>query len=87
MKKRFSEEKILLVLREVEQSQAPIAETCRKHGISDKTYYRWRNLYQGLKERDVKRLRRLERENTQLKKLLIERELELDAVKELLQKK
>jgi putative transposase len=65
-RKRFSEEQIIAVLKEGEGG-VPVAEICRKHGISDATFYKWRAKFAGLEVSDAKRLRQLEEENRRLK--------------------
>jgi putative transposase len=85
--RRFSEEQIVSILREAERGAKPLAELCREHGISEQTFYRWRRKYDGLNERDIQRLKELTAENARLKRLLAERDLEVDALKELLAKK
>lgn len=87
MKKRFSEEQIVGILREVASSGRPVPESCRAAGISVPTYYAWRRKFGSLQESDVRRLRELERENARLKRILAERVVELDAVRELIAKK
>ena len=83
---RFSEAKLVGILREAAKGEKPVAELCREHGIAEQTYYRWRREYGGLKESDVQRLKELTAENTKLKRLLAERDLEVAAPKELLAK-
>src|SRR5262244_1164192 len=68
-KSRFSEEQIIGILKE-QQAGLPVAELCRKHGISDATFYTWRAKYGGLEISEAKRLKTLEEENRKLKKLL-----------------
>jgi putative transposase len=85
MKKRFSEEQIILVLREHEAG-VKTAELCRKHGISDATFYNWKAKYGGMDVSDAKKLRALEAENAKLKKLLAEEMLNKQALKDLLSK-
>lgn len=85
--KRFSEEQIIRILREAEQGDQSIVEVCRKHAITDATFYRWRRKYGGLELADVHRLRELEKENARLKRIVAERDLEIDAMQELLSKK
>lgn len=85
MKKRFSEEQIIRVLKEAEGAEGRLA-VCRKHGITEQTYYRWRSKYGGMSVPDVRRLRELEKENARLKKLVADRSLEIDVMKELLGK-
>jgi len=73
------------ILREADKG--PVAEVAKKHGISDQTIYGWRQRFGKLDSVDVKRLRQLEQENTRLKKLVAERDLELDVMKEINRKK
>ena len=87
MKKRFSEDQILVILREGEKRERSIQEICRSHGISEVTYYRWRHRFQKMEVPQIRRLRQLEKENTRLKHLLATRDLEVDALQELLQRK
>lgn len=87
MKKRFSEEQIIHILREAEHKSCSIRDLCRNHGISEQTFYRWRNRYGGLEVDEAVRLRQLERENARLKKLVAERDLELEFLKEVVAKK
>ena len=67
--KKYPEEKIIAILREVEAG-AKVAETCRKYGISDATYYNWKSKYEGLELSELKRLKALEEENNRLKRIL-----------------
>ena len=85
MKKRFSEEQIIKILREGE-SESSIKDICRKRGITEQTFYRWRRKYGNMEVNDIKRLRDLEKENLRLKRILAERDLEVDVMKELLSK-
>ena len=87
MKKRFTEEQIVVILREAETGKKTITELCRAHGISEPTFYVWRRKYGSMGEPDVKRLRELEKENARLKRLLAERDVEIDVMKEFLEKK
>jgi putative transposase len=82
---RFSEEQIIAVLREHEAG-AKTAEVCRRHGISDATFYKWKAKYGGLEVSDAKRLKALEDENRRLKKLLAESMLDNAALKDILGK-
>jgi putative transposase len=82
---RFSEEQIIAVLREHEAG-AKTAEVCRRHGISDATFYKWKAKYGGMEVSDAKRLKALADENRRLKKLLAESMLDNAALKDLLGK-
>ncbi len=82
---RFSEEQIIGILKE-HQAGLSAAEICRQYGISDATFYNWRNKYGGLDVSEAKRLRTLEDENKKLKKLLAESMLDIATLKELLGK-
>jgi len=86
VKKRFSEEQIVGILRESEAGVA-IKELCRKHGFSEASYYAWRSKYGGMDVSDVKRLKSLEAENARLKRLLAESLLENEVTREALRKK
>jgi putative transposase len=70
-----------------EAEQRPIAEVAKKHGVSVETLYRWRRAYGGMELPEVKRLKQLEQENARLKKLLAERDLEVEVMKEIAAKK
>jgi len=87
MKKRFSEEQIVAILREAAAGGKTVGEVCRRHAISEPTFYVWRRKYGSMPESEVRRLRELEKENARLKRLLAERDVEVDVMKELLQKK
>lgn len=80
MKKRFNEQQIIAILKEVEAG-IPARELCRKHGISDATFYTWRKKYAGLDVSEARRLKALEDENARLKKLLAETLLDAEALK------
>jgi putative transposase len=82
-KSRFSEAQIIGGLREPE-SGAATAEVCRRHGISEQTFYRWKAKYGGMGRSDAQRLKRLEDENRRLQKLLAESMLDMAALKDLL---
>ena len=83
--KRFSEEKIIGVLKEHEAG-AKVDEICRRHGISTATFYTWRKKFGGMEASDARRLKELEAENAKLKRLVAEQMLDMSAMKELLQK-
>jgi putative transposase len=84
-KSRFTEEQIVRILNEVSSGKA-VRDVCAAHGLSDATYYTWKRKYAGLETQDVGRLRDLERENDDLKRLLAERDLEVSAVRKLFRK-
>ncbi len=84
-KSRFSEDQMVKILREA--YTGPVSEVAKKYGISDQTIYLWRKRYGRLEVIDVKRLRQIESENARLKKLLAERDLEIEVMKEINQKK
>ena len=83
---RFSEERIIAILRE-QESGSKTVEVCRRHGVSEATFYKWKAKYGGLEVSDARRLRALEDENRKLKKLLAESMLDNAALKELVAKK
>lgn len=83
-RKRFTEEQIIRILQEAQKGEKTIGEVCRRHGVSEPTFYTWRRKYGALSVPEVRRLRELEKENGRLKKLVAERDLELDALQELL---
>jgi len=84
-KTRFSEEQMVKILREADAGS--VAEAAKKHGISDQTIYLWRKRFGKLEPADVKRLRHLEQENGRLKKLVAERDLDIEILKEVAAKK
>lgn len=86
-REQFSSEQIIAILQEAEKGEQSVGALCRKHSISQVTFYRWRKKYGGMNVSEAARLRELERENARLKRLLAERDLELDATKELRAKK
>ena len=84
-KSRFSEEQIIGILKE-HQAGLSAAEICRRHGISDATFYKWRSKYGGMEVSDAKRLRGLEEENAKLKRLLADAMLDVSMLKDMLGK-
>lgn len=86
MKKRFTEEQIIGVIKEHEAG-AKAEDICRRLGISNGTFYNWRAKFAGLEVNEAKRMRELDAENNKLKKLLAERMLEIEALKDVLSKK
>lgn len=85
-RKRYSEEKIISILKEHEAG-ASVPDISRRHGIAENTIYRWKSKYGGMEVSEAKRLRELERENAELKRLLAEAELDKAALKELVEGK
>jgi putative transposase len=83
---RFSEEQIIAILREQEAGQRT-ADVCRRHGISDATFYKWKAKYGGLEVSEAKRLKSLEEENARLKKLLAEAMLDNAMLKDIASEK
>ena len=83
---RYSQEQIIGILKE-HQAGIGVAELCRRHGISDATFYTWRSKYGGLEVSEARRLKTLEDENARLKKLLAESVLENEIAREALRKK
>ena len=83
---RFTEEQIIGVLKEAEAGMKT-AEVCRKHGISDATYYKWKSKYGGLEVSEARRLRQLEDENRRLKQMVADQALDLQALRTVLAKK
>jgi len=86
-KKRYQAEQIVQILQEAERGEMTIGDVCRRYEMSEATFYRWRRVYGDMKVPEVKRLRELEQENARLKRIVAERDLEIDAMKEVLSKK
>lgn len=84
-KKRYSDEQIVMILREVEAG-GKVGETCRKHGVSDATYYSWKAKYSGMGVSDLKRLKALEEENRRLKTMVADQALDIQALKAIISK-
>lgn len=85
-RKRFKEEQIIAVLKEAEAG-AKVLDLCRKHGISDATFYNWKAKYAGMTVAELRRLRELETENTKLKRIVADQALDISALKDLLGRK
>jgi putative transposase len=84
--KRFTEEQIIGVLKEADAG-AKTKELCRKHGVSEATFYNWKAKYAGMTVSEARRLKELEAENSKLKRLLADAELDKAALKDLLGRK
>ncbi len=84
---QFSEQQIVRILQEAERGDKTIRDICREHNITETTFFRWRKKFGGMDANEAQRLKELERENARLKRLLAERDLELDVMRELLAKK
>ena len=86
MKKvRFTEEQMVAILREADKH--PVAEVAKRHKVSEQTIYVWRRRFGALQPADVKRLRELEAENTKLKRMVAEREMSIETLKEINRRK
>lgn len=83
-KKRFSEEQIVRMIRQAQAADRTVAQVCKEYGISEQTWYRWKSKYGQMDVAEVRRLRELEKENARLKRIVAERDLEIDAMKEVL---
>lgn len=84
-KSRFSEAQMVSTLREAERSS--VTEASKAHGISEQTLYAWRKRFGAMQADEVRRLRQVEQENVRLKKLVVERDLEIEVMKEIAAKK
>lgn len=87
MKKRFSDEQIIRILREAESRDELIKDLCKRHNITEQTFYRWRNTFGGMDVAEARRLKDLESENEKLKRLVAEQLLVIDGLKEFSRKK
>jgi len=83
-KKRFSEEQIVRILRQAQKTDQTVESVCKEFGISEQTWYRWNKKFSRMNVPDVRRLRELEKENSRLKRLVAERDLEIDAMKDVI---
>jgi putative transposase len=86
MKKRFTEEQIINILKEVDSGLA-VKEACRKYGVSPASYYKWKAKFGGMEVSEAQRLRSLEAENSKLKRLVADQALDIVALKDILSKK
>ena len=84
-RRRFSEEKILQILKEAESRS--VASVCRDHKITGVTFYRWRTKYEGLKLHEAKKMKDLEDENRKLKRIVADMSLDIHGLKEVIRKK
>lgn len=87
MKKRFSEEQVIRILREAEELGVTIDDVCRKNNVTKQTFYRWRSKYGGMEVSDARKLKDLEAENTKLKRMVAEQLLVIEGLKEFAGKK
>ena len=85
-KSRFTDQQITFALQQAEAGKA-VAEVCRKMGVSEPTYYRWKQKYGGLMPSEVRRLRHLEEENTRLRKLVADLTLDKEMLSEVIRRK
>lgn len=85
-KSRFTETQIVSILKEADAGLA-VKEICRKHGVSDATYYKWKSRYGGMEASDLKRVKELESENARLKRMYADLALENRAMQDLIRKK
>ena len=85
-KRRYTEEQIIKLLRE-QESGSKVPELCRKYGISEQTFYRWRSKYSGMSVSEARRLKALEEENQRLKQIVGEQALDIRALNTALEKK
>jgi putative transposase len=86
VKKRFTEEQIVRILKEADSGMAA-RDVCRKHNIAEATFYRWKSKYGGMEVSEVKRLKALEHENEELKKIVAEQALDIRMLKDVNSKK
>jgi transposase-like protein len=84
-KSRFTDEQMVAIIREADRD--PVADVAKRYGVSEQTIYTWRNRFGTFQADDVRRLKQLEHENARLKKLVAERDLEIEVMKEINAKK
>lgn len=82
-KSRFTDEQIVSIVRESEREGTTVAQVAKKHGITETTLFRWRRRFGGLDAREAAELRRLQHENGRLKKMVAERDLDIEILKEI----
>ena len=85
-KSRFSEQQMAFILKQADDGTS-VEEVCRKAGISQQTYYRWRKKYAGLMPSEVRRLKQLEEENARLKRMVADLSLDKDMLQEVIRRK
>lgn len=85
-KSRFTETQIVAILKEADAGMK-VSDVCRKHGISQPTYYNWKSKYGGLSASELKRIKELEKEHSKLKRMYADLAMENDALRELIEKK
>lgn len=85
-KKRYTEDQIFRILNEGEGG-TKVGDICRRHGISEGTYFRWKSKYSGLELSDLKKMKEIEGENSRLKRIVADQALQIDAMKDVLQRK
>jgi putative transposase len=83
---QMTDEQIVAILREAQKGEKKIVDLCKEKGISENTFYAWRRKFGAMQTSEVKKLRELEKENARLKRLLAERDLDIDILKEVAQK-
>jgi putative transposase len=83
---KFSEQQVIGILKAVENGRT-VADVCREHGVSSATYFKWKSKYGGMEASDVRRMRELEEENRQLKRMYADLSLECRALKDVIEKK
>ena len=85
-RKRYTEEQICRILKEAEGG-TKVSELCRKYGVSEPTFFRWKSKYSGMGVSDLRKMKEMEAENARMKRIIADQALQIDAMKEVLQKK